>query len=281
MSRVAALARRLRRHEASAHLPLPANATHETARWHLAEWSPLAGVACVTGLDAEAGRELSRHEAAAFLSANVHAERRFISAATRRLERGDASHAEYLRHLVEEETCHADLFEAACNAWLGGLQPDRSLAFEASRRSPLEEDLVLHGQLLIFEEITDAHDVAHARAADLARCVREIHAAHHADESRHLAFGRAVLRELAERAHRELDDEARQNVARQLASAWGACWRAIATSEPARRAGLADPAGARAQAWRNTAFAGLRARVLSERLSGLLACGLLPEDMTP
>jgi hypothetical protein len=281
MSRVGDLAQRLRRQETRAHLPLPCAEDAGASLFHAPEWSPLAGAPSARELDARRRRELSRHEAAAFFSANVHAERRFVASVTHRLARGDAAHADYLRHLVEEETTHAQLFEQACVSWLGGLHQDRSLAFDAPPRRPLEEDLVLHGQLVIFEEITDAHDAAHACDERIARCVREIHAAHHADEARHLAFGRALLRDLAEQARRDLPHDARARVARDLAVAWGACWRAIATSEPARRTGLADPAAAREEAWRNPAFAALRARVLAQRLTGLLACGLLPEDMTP
>lgn len=224
--------------------------------WHVppAWLAPLAG-----DLDERRRRDVSRVVLGAVHSALVHAERRFIAAARARLARGGAPHAEHLAHLVREETAHAAAFEAFAVACCGGLQADRVIAL----RGDAPCDALLLGRLVVLEEIVDAIDLAISREPAVHPAVRALHAAHHADESRHLAFGRVAAAQIV----------STDTYRRELAAFAAASWRAVVTTEPFVRAGLPHPVSARDLWW--DALAPLRRDVAERRMAGLARRGVI------
>ncbi len=234
--------------------------------------------------DATCRQDISRLVLAGIVSADIHGERAFIAAARDRLARPAPSpHAEHLEHLAHEEERHARAFEAIA-ASLGGVHPARLLALGAPPRPDedaraLASDALLFGRLLVFEEIVDSLDLALSRDARVARAVREVHAAHHADEARHLAFGRTAAGDLVTRCEQREGAEQASAVRRELAAFAAASWRAFFTPEAFRRAGHPQPVFARDAMIAAPALAGLHARLVRERFGNLVRRGVLPEEV--
>lgn len=237
--------------------------------WHVPpDWlSPLAD-----DLDETARRVLSRLVLAGIHSANAHAERRFVASARRALRAGsepallEDGLSAHLRHLADEEDEHSRAFARFASLACGGLLPDRMISLAASE----EPWALLLGRLLVTEEIIDALDLEIAGDPLVSPLVRAVHAAHHRDEARHLAFGRAhtaplvaALAEADVRVHAELERTARTT------------WRAAFPVEAFRRAGLPEPAASREATWQGMALTDLRRRVETERLAGLARRGML------
>jgi len=150
-------------------------------------------------LDEPARRRLSFWETVNFFSLNIHGERPLVAGLAERLYRDGSEGVDaYLHHFLEEENNHMVYFGGFCRRYAGKVYPDRLLAFPRDY-APGEEDFLFFAQVLLFEEIVDAYNVACARDERLEATARRIHLLHHLDESRHLVFGRRYVAELFER----------------------------------------------------------------------------------
>ena len=227
-------------------------------------------------LDDAMRRRLARAEAVNFFSLNIHGERILMEGIARRLHQPHlAGMAGYLHHFLDEENKHSAAFATFCNRYGGGIYPDRKMPGN-TQRAREEADFLFFAQVVVFEEIVDVLNVEMARDERLAPIVREINARHHADESRHLAFGRAVVAELAERA--DFDATQRAALADDLAGFLEATWREYVNPSAYRDAGLADPFGARQLAWHAPDFVERRRRLSRKPLALLADLGFALED---
>ena len=217
----------------------------------------LYGTELWSSLAEAARRRIAFFEAVNFFSLNIHGERLLMEGLARRLYQPRLARlAPYLHHFLDEENRHSVVFATFCRRYAGGVYTDRKLRLPASR-TPLEEDFLFFAQVVLFEEIVDALNVAMADDTELVPIAREINARHHADEARHLAFGRRVVQELA-------DDPAwtaasRADVAELLGSFLEASWREHVNPAAYRDAGIDEPWRAREAAWSSPDFAGRRA----------------------
>jgi hypothetical protein len=220
-------------------------------------------------LDEPARRRLAFHEAVHLASLNVHGERALIERAAALLGRGAGPFHEFLAHLVEEESRHLAAFAGFCHRYAGALHPDRQLALPRAWAEG-EEELVLLARVLVFEELVDAHDRALARDARLAPVVRALHAWHHADEARHLAFGRRAVRERWAACVDAWPADVTARVRRELAGWIDVIQASLVSADTYRAAGLDDPIGLAARTRRHPSTLARRAR-LARRLRRTLA----------
>lgn len=158
-------------------------------------------------LDDATRRRLSLHEAVNFFSLNIHGEKGLVAGLSARLylDMGPEL-AEFLHHFVEEENRHMAVFGSFCLRYAGAIAPDRKLPL-GFVEDPTEEEFLFFARMLLFEEMVDAFNQAMADDDRLHPLVRRIHRYHHADEIRHLAFGRVQVRELFERFRPEWSAE--------------------------------------------------------------------------
>lgn len=226
-------------------------------------------------------RELSFWEAVNFYSLNIHGERALMEGLAARLHRpGTEGVSEYLHHFLDEENKHSVWFATFCLRYAGRIYPERKVVFPR-RYEPGEEDLLFFARVLIFEEIVDRYNLAMARDERLVPLARQINANHHAEEVRHLIFGRQVVQALwAEHAPRWAPatvDGVRAHLAQFLTSTWGEYYNATAYSD----AGLHDARAVRRQAWADP-HGRERRRALGERaVQFLLDAGVLAEEPSP
>src|SRR5205814_2962320 len=88
-------------------------------------------------------------------------------------------------------------FATFCLQYAGKIYPDRKVVFPREY-APGEEHMLFFGRVMIFEEIVDYFNRRMATDERLSTVAREINRLHHADESRHLIFGRRIVKELFE-----------------------------------------------------------------------------------
>ena len=206
-------------------------------------------------------RRLAFHEAVNFFSLNLHGERVLVRGLALRARSPEwRALAPYLVRFRADEERHMASFGEFCRRYAGGIHPDRSLA-TARPSAPGEEDVLFFAKVLVFEEIVDAYNVHMAADERLARVVRDVNRLHHVDECRHLAFGRAVVKELWTRVAPSWSAATVDRVRATVAQHVCACLRDYASVDAYRDAGIADPYGVRREALEHPATAARQHRL--------------------
>lgn len=142
---------------------------------------------------------VSFYEIINLFSVTAHGEKILVSELSRRLYGGE-SHwtTEYLHHFIDEENKHMLMFSRFCTVSAGFLYPDTLInqkhagdwVYEAG-----EADFMWLLKVVLFEMLIDWYNVAISNDERVATAVRDINRLHHQDEARHLAFGRALIKQ--------------------------------------------------------------------------------------
>lgn len=224
----------------------------------------LEGMAEYDELDEAARKRLSFHEAVNFFSLNIHGERFLVEGIAARLYRpGNEEISPYLHHFLEEENNHMTWFGGFCQRYAGRVYPDKKLAGLTPTRdyAPGEEDFLFFARAMLFEQIVDSYNRTMARDPRLDALAREVNARHHAEEKRHLAFGRGLVAELHGRHAPGWSARVQQRVVDELAAFLDSTWSEYANAEVYADAGLAEPFRLRRRVLESDAFRDRRARI--------------------
>lgn len=225
-------------------------------------------------------RKLSFLEAAHFFSLNIHGEKTLIEGVEARIGGGSPVLDRYLRHLLAEEIEHTAVFRRFCLDYAETISPDRRVAFPRETAEG-EEEFLFYAQVLVFEELVDAFDRRIAADTRVAPIARAIHGYHHGDEKRHLAFGRAVVRDLFTRSRERWSADELDRVRTRLVDFLRATWRS--TYEPLvyEAAGLEDPYALVAEVREHPANRERRRELSAGCLDFLLREEILTEEVQP
>jgi hypothetical protein len=187
-----------------------------------------------------ARRRLSFWEAVNFFSLNLHGERFLVRGLAQRAAAPNWRElAPYLEHFHDEEERHTGLFGEFCRRYAGKIYRDRTLVV-ARQYETGEDDVLFFARALIFEEIVDTYNRRMASDDRLAPVARQINRLHHLDETRHLAFGRALLSALLARHAPAWRAETLARVRAALAGYVTTTWKSYYNADVYRDAGLAD-----------------------------------------
>src|SRR5580692_7374468 len=201
----------------------------------------LYGTPAYDSLSTAEQKRLSFYEAVNFFSLNIHGEKSLIEGLARRLYRkGNGVISPYIHHFLDEENKHMTYFGGYCVRYAGKVYPDRKMVFD-QYFEPGEEDVLFFAKVLVFEELADVHNRRMAKDERLARIVRQINGLHHRDESRHLAFGRILLRDLFERHSGSWLPETRERVGEYLKNYITTTWNEYYNPAVYKDAGIKDP----------------------------------------
>lgn len=144
-------------------------------------------------------RRLSFHELVNFFSLTIAGERLLVQQMARYLYRPDyADVTPYLHHFLEEENRHMVWFGTFCSRYAGKVYASRYYPLPANHEEG-EEEFRFWVSVLAFEEMGDVYNTSIAADERVHAIARAINRAHHREESRHLAFGRVMTREVWER----------------------------------------------------------------------------------
>jgi len=218
---------------------------------------------------------LSFWEAVNFYSLNIHGEKVLMAGLAARLYRpGMEGVAEYLHHFLDEENKHSVWFGTFCTRYAGKVYPDRKVAFPQEHAEG-EEDFLFFAKVSIFEEIVDRYNLAMARDERLVPVARQINANHHAEEVRHLVFGRRMVEELWRQGAERWSDEVIAGIRAHLTSYVTATWREYYNPDVYRDAGQDDPWVVARNAWSHDATRAHRDEITRFALRPLAAAGMV------
>lgn len=238
----------------------------------------LSGLPVLETFSEEQLKRLALLEAGNFFSLNINGEKSLIEGLARQCYRPQ-THAvtSYIHHFLEEESRHMRTFGAFCLKYVGKTYPDKKMVFEREYAEG-EEDFLFWTKVMIFEETADSYNVYMAADERLHPLVRGIHKMHHHDESRHLAFGRQMVREIWAEHSPKWDATVIQGIRAYLNSYATSVWREYHNPEVYRDMGLAD-----AYALFKASFDGPMARERRAKMSAkpikfLVGLGVFEED---
>lgn len=239
-----------RRHYRSAYAAVDWPQTVAHQQWFTSpELISIYGTPCWESLDEPQRMRLSFWEAVNFFSINIHGEKALLEGLAHRLyQPGLEDVTEYLHHFLDEENKHSVWFGTFCMRYAGRVYPDRKVAFPAAF-GPAEEEFLFFARAAVFEEIVDRHNAAMASDERLVPVARQINALHHADETRHLVFGRQLVAQLWRRHRPAWSPETVTAVRRYLANYLVGIWREYYNPSVYVDAGLADPWVTARRAW--------------------------------
>jgi hypothetical protein len=230
-------------------------------------------------LDEMQRRRLSRAEAINFFSLNIHGEAALLAGLESRDRTGEpAAVTAYLEHLIAEERVHSTWFREACAALQGDVLPARTVTFPRDH-APGEATFLLFARIVIFEEIVDVYNAAMARDPRLAPLARDVNAAHHADERRHLAFGRRLLAELWQTWSARWDEPVVAGIRAHLRGYLTATWRNYYSPDAYAECGFSDPASLAREVWEHPAAQAHRSRCSTRCLHLLDVAGIVPDPL--
>ncbi|MCD9032937.1 diiron oxygenase [Luteimonas sp. Y-2-2-4F] len=137
---------------------------------------------------------LSKWECINAFSLNVEGERELIALLSARLYAPDLPDIEaYIHHFIDEENKHLWFFGEFCRRYGGKIYSSKKTGVADERFGHEMAFFLLFARIFIFEEIGGYYNVVAGGDERVAPFVRSIHQIHHADEARHITFGRAVL----------------------------------------------------------------------------------------
>lgn len=235
----------------------------------------LYGTAAWDGLSQDERKELSFWEAVNFYSLNIHGERSLMEGLAHRLyQPGLEPVAEYLHHFLDEENKHSVWFGTFCTRYAGKVYADRKVVFPREYAEG-EEDFLFFAKVSIFEEIVDRYNVAMGRDDDLVPVARQINANHHAEETRHLVFGRRIVAELWRQWAVRWSPEVVDGIRAYLEAYIAATWKEYYNPDVYRDAGFGDPWATAAEAWDHPATRAHREEINRFCLRPLVEAGVL------
>jgi hypothetical protein len=141
-------------------------------------------------------RALSRYESINFYSLNVHGIRELLIEVTKRIHTAEfAVPSQFFHHFIGEENEHMWFFAEFCLRYGSKIYKQPRGGAETIPPNNAES-LLVFARILIFEELVDHFNSKMALDKSLHDTIRRINRIHHQDESRHIAFGRELVRTL-------------------------------------------------------------------------------------
>lgn len=139
---------------------------------------------------------LTKWESINFYSMNVHGIRELLIEVLKRIHMpGFELPSEFFHHFVGEENEHMWFFSKFCLNYGHKIYEDKKFKLADFEQSDIENFLVFC-RILIFEEIVDYFNIRMGKDKSLDPIIRKINQIHHQDESRHIAFGREIVKVL-------------------------------------------------------------------------------------
>jgi hypothetical protein len=153
-------------------------------------------------LDESRLKQLAKWECINLFSLNVEGERELVARLTECLYRPDLPGVDdYLHHFIDEENQHMWFFAEFCRRYgHGGIYTSKKFGLADESYVPELDSFLLFARIFVFEEVGTYYNVVCSSDERLHPFIREINDVHRADESRHLAFGRVLLKHLAQDA---------------------------------------------------------------------------------
>lgn len=165
--------------------------------WMSGDLMTVSGTRFAEALSESQLMALSKWESIYFYSLNVHGIRELLLEVVGRVQMpGYEEESEFFHHFIGEENEHMWFFATFCWKYGNKIYPNRKISFPVGDVSMDIQSFLVFSRILIFEEIVDYFNMRMGRDEELHPIIRQINSIHHQDESRHIVFGREIVRKL-------------------------------------------------------------------------------------
>jgi len=172
--------------------------------WMSPELMTVAGTRYAEELSEDQLMALSKWESIHFYSLNVHGIRELLLEVIKRVHETEwDEESEFFHHFIGEENEHMWFFATFCLNYGHKIYPSKSVSWAIQEAHPDIESFLVFSRILIFEEIVDYFNIRMGRDETLHPIIQQVNAIHHQDESRHIAFGREIVKKLFEKVSAE------------------------------------------------------------------------------
>jgi hypothetical protein len=149
-------------------------------------------------LDVATRWRLGLLETVNFFSLNIHGEQALVAELANSLYQAGSlgetyAVSRYLQHFIHEENSHTYMLAEFCTRYYGGVMPDVAYRLDNPALSRVGEQLLFLSRAYVLETFLDGVNRVSLHDETLDPTARAIHAAHHHDESRHIAFDTAAI----------------------------------------------------------------------------------------
>ena len=184
---------------------------------------------------------LSKWESIWFYSFNVHGERHLLRDVLNCMHSpGYEDVSDYMHHFVCEENNHSWFFFHFLHSLRRQGLCRQALAIPGAAIKARRQCLPIFARILILEEMLDYYNVIIAADEAVPAVIRELNALHHYEEARHMAFGRAIVADLFDKARKNCTDEDIDECRAYLDRYIGWCLDSLYYPAMYRDAGIAD-----------------------------------------
>jgi hypothetical protein len=228
---------------------------------------------------AEQLMSLSKWESIHFYSLNVHGIRELLLEVVKRVHTpGFELESEFFHHFLGEENEHMWFFASFCLRYGATIYPDKKLKLQIAQDDPEVECFLVFSRILIFEEIVDYFNLRMGRDESLHPLIRQINSIHHQDESRHIAFGRELVKLLYDKLHQQHPPELLTSLAQYLQRFMVASVQSLYNPAVYRDAGFPEPYQMRAALLAHPARKQANAKILSRTVDYYRNNGIIFES---
>lgn len=252
----------------------------DPAKWAMPpELLTLWGTPVWDTLTDEQKHKVSLNETANLFANTLHGEKILVSGLSERLyqSKSEDDVSDYLHHFLDEENKHMVMFGIFCRKYAGRVYPPKALSFPKELAAG-EAEIGFYAMAMVVEDFGDFYNVRTMKDDRCDRLVREISEVHHMDESRHLAFDRAYLTELAEEWLPKWDEAQRTKFATWLRGFMDANWSTYYNPTVYREAGIPDAYEVRQQAFHHPVQVALRNQIAGKLTRFFEKIELLPKS---
>jgi hypothetical protein len=248
--------------------------------WMSPDLMTLSGTRFASELPERQRMLLSKWESIHFYSLNVHGIRELLLEVVKRVHApGFEEESEFFHHFVGEENEHMWFFATFCLKYGKKIYANKKISFAIEDAHPDIESFLVFSRVLIFEEIVDYFNLRMGKDESLHPIIQQVNSIHHMDESRHIAFGREVVKKLFQHVVKTQPEEAvrqaRDYVARYLA----ASVQSLYSPSVYRDADVADPYGLRTALLADPARLEADQRTIKRTLDYMTANGILDGEV--
>jgi hypothetical protein len=222
---------------------------------------------------------LSFYEAVNFYSLNINGEKALIEGLAKRLydDERPSEHSQYIHHFLDEENKHMTFFGNFCMKYAGKVYPDRKINFGREYLDG-EEEFLFFLKVFIFEEIADYFNIKMGQDERLNPVAQKINHYHHVDEARHLAFGRAHLKEVWEKYSESWGQAYKESLIPYISQYLLSTWREYYNPDVYQDAGLSNAYELAERVFESTEAKSFRKEVSQSLVNYLIKINVLPEN---
>lgn len=222
---------------------------------------------------------LSKWESIHFYSLNVHGIRELLLEVVKRIHTpGFEKESEFFHHFVGEENEHMWFFATFCLKYGGKIYADKKAKWAIDSVEPDIESLLVFSRILIFEEIVDYFNLRVGRDETLHPIIRQVNSIHHQDESRHIAFGREIVKQLFDQLAPRYPQEKLQEIDQYLSRYLLASVQSLYSPAVYKDAGVPDPYKVRTALLEHPARREHNAKILKRTVDFFTHNGIISEQ---